>query len=82
MAGTVTKVRDYRILLLRTSYNIIYDGKKVVAARRNEVWTLIFNLPARAIPQLQSCNLSELIKSIFLIHGKKFKANLHFLHRL
>lgn len=46
MAGTVTKVRDYRILLLRTSYNIIYDGKKVVAARRNEVWTLIFNLPA------------------------------------
>lgn len=35
-----------RILLLRTSYNIIYDGKKVVAARRNKVWTLIFNLPA------------------------------------
>lgn len=40
--------------------------------------TLIFNLPALPSPQLQSCNLSELvIKSIFLTRGKKF--NLFFL---
>lgn len=43
MAGIVSEVLrendGHRVPLLRTNCNIIYNGEKLLVARRNKVWT-------------------------------------------